>query len=142
MVPEPVPEEYGKLRADPGVIPKMVPEIIRYQSPVVHMRRTAAAAPAPLVRVRHSPLRRQPAGGDAIDDPVGGNHQTLPADRGRGEAEASLLKPDPRHHRDESAHPGINPRAPAGPIWHQGAPVLLIHGRYERIVPFEVVLGY
>ncbi|TMJ45073.1 MAG: cytochrome P450, partial [Alphaproteobacteria bacterium] len=35
------PEEYTKLRADPGLIPKMVPEIIRYQSPVVHMRRTA-----------------------------------------------------------------------------------------------------
>jgi cytochrome P450 len=35
------PEEYAKLRADPGLIPKMVPEIIRYQSPVVHMRRTA-----------------------------------------------------------------------------------------------------
>lgn len=35
------PEEYAKLHADPGLIPKMVPEIIRYQSPVVHMRRTA-----------------------------------------------------------------------------------------------------
>jgi len=35
------PEEYAKLRADPGLIPKMVPEIVRYQSPVVHMRRTA-----------------------------------------------------------------------------------------------------
>src|ERR1700680_1684671 len=38
------PEEYAKLRADPGLIPKMVPEIIRYQSPVVHMRRTALCA--------------------------------------------------------------------------------------------------
>jgi len=35
------PEEYAKLRANPDLIPKMVPEIIRYQSPVVHMRRTA-----------------------------------------------------------------------------------------------------
>jgi cytochrome P450 len=35
------PDEYAKLRSDPGLIPKMVPEIIRYQSPVVHMRRTA-----------------------------------------------------------------------------------------------------
>src|SRR5215469_6390686 len=35
------PEEYAKLRANPELIPKMVPEIIRYQSPVVHMRRTA-----------------------------------------------------------------------------------------------------
>ena len=51
----------------------------------------------------YGPLRRQPAGGDAADDPVGGNPEALPADRGRGEAEASLLKPDPRHHRDEQA---------------------------------------
>ena len=35
------PGEYDKLRANPDLIPKMVPEIIRYQSPVVHMRRTA-----------------------------------------------------------------------------------------------------
>jgi len=35
------PEEYAKLRTDPELIPKMAPEIIRYQSPVVHMRRTA-----------------------------------------------------------------------------------------------------
>ena len=35
------PEEYAKLHANPELIPKMVPEIVRYQSPVVHMRRTA-----------------------------------------------------------------------------------------------------
>ena len=35
------PGEYAKLRENPGLIPKMVPEIIRFQSPVVHMRRTA-----------------------------------------------------------------------------------------------------
>lgn len=35
------PDENRKLRADPGLIPKLVPEIIRYQSPVIHMRRTA-----------------------------------------------------------------------------------------------------
>ena len=35
------PQEYVKLRADPGLIPKMVPEIIRWQSPVAHMCRTA-----------------------------------------------------------------------------------------------------
>ncbi len=33
--------EYSKLRANPGLIPKMVPEIIRWQSPVAHMCRTA-----------------------------------------------------------------------------------------------------
>ncbi len=37
------PGEYQKLRDNPGLIPTMVPEIIRWQSPVVHMRRTALA---------------------------------------------------------------------------------------------------
>jgi cytochrome P450 len=35
------PAEYQKLRENPGLIPAMVPEIIRWQSPIVHMRRTA-----------------------------------------------------------------------------------------------------
>jgi cytochrome P450 len=35
------PDEYAKLRNDPGLIPNMVPEIIRWQSPVAHMTRTA-----------------------------------------------------------------------------------------------------
>lgn len=35
------PSEYAKLRANPDLIPKMVPEIIRWQSPVAHMCRTA-----------------------------------------------------------------------------------------------------
>ena len=35
------PGEYQKLRDDPGLIPGMVSEIIRYVSPVIHMRRTA-----------------------------------------------------------------------------------------------------
>lgn len=35
------PSEYDKLRNDPGLIPKMVPEIIRWQTPLTHMRRTA-----------------------------------------------------------------------------------------------------
>jgi cytochrome P450 len=34
------PEEYEKLRRDPAVIPNMVSEIIRWQTPVVHMRRS------------------------------------------------------------------------------------------------------
>ena len=37
------PEEYDKLRADPKLIPNMVAEIIRWQTPVIHMRRTATA---------------------------------------------------------------------------------------------------
>ena len=35
------PEEYQKLRDDPGLIPNMVSEMIRWQTPVIHMRRTA-----------------------------------------------------------------------------------------------------
>ncbi len=35
------PDQYAKLRANPELIPNMVPEIIRWQSPVAHMRRTA-----------------------------------------------------------------------------------------------------
>jgi cytochrome P450 len=37
------PEEYRKLRDNPDLIPNMVPEIIRYQTPLAHMRRTATA---------------------------------------------------------------------------------------------------
>ncbi len=35
------PAEYDKLRADPSLIPSMVNEIIRWQTPLAHMRRTA-----------------------------------------------------------------------------------------------------
>jgi cytochrome P450 len=35
------PGEYQKLREDPSLIPGMVSEIIRYVTPVIHMRRTA-----------------------------------------------------------------------------------------------------
>jgi cytochrome P450 len=35
------PSEYQKLRDDPSLIPGMVSEIIRYVTPVIHMRRTA-----------------------------------------------------------------------------------------------------
>jgi cytochrome P450 len=35
------PAEYDKLRADPSVIPNMVSEMVRWQTPLSHMRRTA-----------------------------------------------------------------------------------------------------
>ena len=35
------PDEYAKLRADPALVASMVPEIIRWQTPLAHMRRTA-----------------------------------------------------------------------------------------------------
>jgi cytochrome P450 len=37
------PEAYARLRADPSLVVSMVPEIIRWQTPVAHMRRTALA---------------------------------------------------------------------------------------------------
>lgn len=37
------PGEYQKLRDNPALVTSMVPEIIRWQSPIVHMRRTAMA---------------------------------------------------------------------------------------------------
>jgi len=35
------PDEYQKLRDNPKLIPNMVSEVIRWQTPVIHMRRTA-----------------------------------------------------------------------------------------------------
>ncbi len=37
------PAEYDKLRANPALIPSMVSEIIRWQTPLAHMRRTCVA---------------------------------------------------------------------------------------------------
>ena len=37
------PDEYTKLRENPGLIPNMVAEMVRWQTPVIHMRRTALA---------------------------------------------------------------------------------------------------
>ena len=37
------PEQYQKLRDNPGLVSSMVPEIIRWQTPIAYMRRTALA---------------------------------------------------------------------------------------------------
>jgi cytochrome P450 len=37
------PQEYAKLRADPSLVSSLVHEIIRWQTPLAHMRRTALA---------------------------------------------------------------------------------------------------
>jgi cytochrome P450 len=47
------PDEYAKLRADPGLITNMVPEIIRWQTPLAYMRRTATRD----VRLRDKTIR-------------------------------------------------------------------------------------
>ena len=38
------PAEYDKLRRDPNLIPNMISEMIRWQTPLAHMRRTATQA--------------------------------------------------------------------------------------------------
>ncbi|MES1150074.1 MAG: cytochrome P450, partial [Bradyrhizobium guangdongense] len=35
------PDEYRKLRENPGLIDSIIPEVIRWQTPLAHMRRTA-----------------------------------------------------------------------------------------------------
>jgi cytochrome P450 len=35
------PDEYEKLQGNPGLIPNMVSEMVRWQTPVIHMRRRA-----------------------------------------------------------------------------------------------------
>jgi cytochrome P450 len=35
------PDQFAKLRANPGLVESLVPEIIRWQTPLAHMRRTA-----------------------------------------------------------------------------------------------------
>ena len=36
-----IPEQYDLLMADPGLVKNLVPEIIRWQTPLSYMRRTA-----------------------------------------------------------------------------------------------------
>jgi len=36
------PEQYAKLRANPALIPSMMSETIRWQTPLAHMMRTAS----------------------------------------------------------------------------------------------------
>ena len=40
---EPVPDQYANCARIPSLVTSMVPEIIRWQTPVIHMRRTALA---------------------------------------------------------------------------------------------------
>ena len=143
------PDEFAKLRARPELVESMAPEIIRYQTPLAYMRRTAVAdvefggqadpqgrqgrdvvhfrkprrggdrrsrpvhhrprpsAPASVVRFRHSPLRRQEPGRNAIEDPVAGNSRTPAGDRGRRRAETGVFGLRPRNQRIAGAHSGL-----------------------------------
>jgi cytochrome P450 len=89
------PDQHRKLRDNHVLIDSFVPEVIRWQTPIAHMRafhyRPGASAATSVVRLRHSPLRRAAAGGAAAQDRVGGDPQALRHDRGRGSAEAGLF---------------------------------------------------
>ena len=143
------PDQWAKLRANPKLMDSLVPEIIRWQTPLAHMRRTAtadielggkpirkgdkvamwylsgnrddsaiedagsfhhrprAAAPAPVVRLRHPPLRGQPPGRAAAAHPVGRDPEALPGDRGRRPAGARALDVRARVFEPAGAHSGL-----------------------------------
>jgi cytochrome P450 len=48
------PDEWAKLRANPKLVDSLVPEIIRWQTPLAHMRRTATAD----IEVAGKPIKR------------------------------------------------------------------------------------
>jgi cytochrome P450 len=82
------PAEYDKLRADPSVIPNMVSEMIRWQTPLAHMRRTAT---------RDTELRGQSikAGDKVVMWYVSGNRDEDAIDRA---GEFLIDRPDARKH--------------------------------------------
>ena len=98
-------------------------EVIEEPDRVHH--RSSSSAPAPVVRLRHSPLRRQEPGRNAIEDPVGGNSRPPAEDRGRRRAEARVLVLRPRDQRIAGEDSCVGPRAfrwkSCGPSCHSRA---------------------
>jgi cytochrome P450 len=82
------PAEYQKLRDNPGLIPTMVPEIIRWQSPIVHMRRTAVAD----AELGGKPIRK---GDKVVMWYISGNRDEAAIDRPN---EFIIDRSKPRHH--------------------------------------------
>ena len=82
------PGEYQKLRDNPDLIPKMVSEIIRWQTPLAYMRRTAR---------QDTVLGGQPikAGDKVIMWYVSGNRDETAIDRAN---EFIIDRDNPRHH--------------------------------------------
>ena len=82
------PEAYERLRADPALLGSAVPEIIRWQSPVAHMRRTATAD----IEIGGKTIR---AGDKVILWYVSGNRDETAIER----PNAFIIdRPRPRHH--------------------------------------------
>ena len=59
------PDQWAKLRANPKLVDSLVPEIIRWQTPLAHMRRTAIAD----IELGGKQIKRGRQGGDVV--PVG-----------------------------------------------------------------------
>ena len=82
------PAEYDKLRADPGLIPSMVSEIIRWQTPLAHMRRTATRD----VEFRGKQIRK---GDKVVMWYISGNRDETAIER---PDEFIIDRNNPRHH--------------------------------------------
>ncbi len=80
--------EYDKLRADPSLIPNMVPEIIRWQTPLPYMRRTANED----VEIRGKKIK---AGEQLLMWYISGNHDEQAIDR---PDDFIIDRPRARHH--------------------------------------------
>tara|TARA_R110002110_G_scaffold91264_2_gene237455 strand:- start:77223 stop:78464 length:1242 start_codon:yes stop_codon:yes gene_type:complete len=82
------PEEYDKLRANTGLIPSMVSEIIRWQTPLAHMRRTATQD----TELAGQKIRK---GDKVVMWYVSGNRDKTAIDN----PDAFIIdRPNPRHH--------------------------------------------
>jgi cytochrome P450 len=82
------PAEYDKLRANPALIPGMVSEIIRWQTPLAHMRRTATRD----IEFRGKQLH---AGDKVVMWYISGNRDETAID----DPEAFIIdRKNPRHH--------------------------------------------
>ncbi len=82
------PREYDKLRANPGLIPSMVSEIIRWQTPFAHMRRTAVADGI----IGGKTIKK---GDKIVMWYISGNRDETEIDRPN---EFIIDRPNPRHH--------------------------------------------
>ncbi len=82
------PGEYDKLRANPDLIPSMVSEIIRWQTPLMHMRRTATRD----IEFRGKTIRK---GDKVVMWYISGNRDESAIDRAD---EFIIDRANPRHH--------------------------------------------
>jgi cytochrome P450 len=82
------PEQFARLKADPGVIPNMVSEIIRWQTPLAYMRRTAKVD----AEIRGQTIK---AGDKVLMWYLSGNRDEAVFERGE---ELWIDRPNPRKH--------------------------------------------